>query len=97
MFFKLVALQLSRGVQNEIKFINKIKETDLPLHAIISMQNEPNPFLCRSSVLGKKKKKTCCMFSFEFILLSVWHRKNMKCCAYAERPCNVQIQIKIQK
>ena len=38
-------------VQNDIQIHQQKKEKGLPLYAIISMQNEPNPFLCHPEVL----------------------------------------------
>ena len=49
-------------VQNEINKKKKKKkktEKGLPLYATISMQNEPNPFLCQPAVLGSRKFATC--------------------------------------
>ena len=34
-------------------------EKGLPLYAIISMLNEPNPFLCHPAVLGSRNCATC--------------------------------------
>ena len=34
-------------------------EKGLTLYAIISMQNETNPFLCHPAVLGSRKLATC--------------------------------------
>ena len=44
-------------VQNEIKI--RQQKGKIPLYAIISMQNEPNPFLCQPAVLGSRKFATC--------------------------------------
>ena len=38
-------------VQNDIQIHQQKTEKGLPLYAIISMQNEPNPFLCHPEVL----------------------------------------------
>ena len=46
-------------VQNEILIHQQKMEKGLPLYAIISMQNEPNPFLCQPVVLGSRKFATC--------------------------------------
>ena len=39
--------------------INKKKRRKAYLYEIISMLNEPNPFLCHPAVLGSKKFATC--------------------------------------
>ena len=41
-------------------------ETGLPLYAIISMQNESNPFLCHPAVLGSRKFATCFLSHFSY-------------------------------
>ena len=46
-------------VQNEVQMHQKKTETGLPLYAIISMQNKPNPFLCHPAILGSRKLVTC--------------------------------------
>ena len=45
-------------VQNEIQ-IQQQKRRKAYLFAIISMQNEPNPFLCHPAVLESRKFATC--------------------------------------
>ena len=45
-------------VQNEIQ-IHQQKWRSIPLSAIISMQNEPNPFICHPAGLGSRKFETC--------------------------------------
>ena len=46
-------------VQNELQIHQKKKEKGLPLYAIISMMNEPNPLLCHPAVLGSRNFATC--------------------------------------
>ena len=46
-------------VQNEIQIHQQETEKGLPLYAIISMQNEPNPFLSHPIVLGSRKFAKC--------------------------------------
>ena len=53
-----------REVQNEKKFHRQKKEIGLPLYAITSMQNEPNPFLYESTVLDRRKLATCFLSNF---------------------------------
>ena len=45
-------------VQNKIQ-IHQQKRGKAYFFAIISMQNEPNPFLCHPAVLGSSKFATC--------------------------------------
>ena len=47
------------AVQNEIKNSSTKTEKGLPLYATISMQNEPNTFLCQPAVLRSRKFATC--------------------------------------
>ena len=46
-------------VQNEIQNSSTKTEKGLPLYAIISMPNEPNPFLCHPAVLGSRNFAIC--------------------------------------
>ena len=46
-------------VQNEIQIHQRKTEKGLHLYAIISMLNEPNPFLCHPAVLGSRNFATC--------------------------------------
>ena len=46
-------------VQNEIQIHQQKRRKAYPFYVIISMQNEPNPFLCHPVVLGSRKFTTC--------------------------------------
>ena len=46
-------------VQNEIQIHQQKTEKGLPLYAIISTPNDPNPFLCHPAVLGSRNFATC--------------------------------------
>ena len=50
-----------RGVQKEIKIQihQQTKEIGIPLYALISTQNEPNPFTYHSAVLDHRKLVAC--------------------------------------
>ena len=52
-----------REVQNEVKF-HQQKRRYAYLYAIISMQNEPYPFLCQSAVLDRRKLAACFFFTY---------------------------------
>ena len=66
-------------VQNKIQIYQQKTEKGLPLYAIISLQNELNPFLCHSAVLGSRKFASC--FLSRLLCPRVFEewRKGIKC------------------